>query len=149
PSTGASCDVKVTQWWVSRASTAVRVSTHTAKVFKKPLSIHSTSPMTGYLRNGYCEVPASDFGNHAIAAEVTEEFLEFSAKQGNDLRPIPGMKGGCKWCLCASRWLEASEARGREGDKIVPKIFLNATNEKALNKINLSDLKAFAADKEE
>jgi len=105
--------------------------------------------MTGYLRNGYCEVPASDFGNHAIAAEVTEEFLEFSAKQGNDLRPIPGMKGGCKWCLCTSRWLEAFEARGREGDKIVPKIFLNATNEKALNKIQLSDLKAFAADKEE
>ncbi len=39
------------------------------------------------------------------------------------------MKGGCKWCLCASRWLEAFDARGREkdGEKIVPKIFLNAT----------------------
>jgi len=106
--------------------------------------------MTGYLRNGYCEVPSSDFGNHAVAAEVTDEFLDFSARQGNDLRPIPGMKGGCKWCLCASRWLEAFEAREREpaGDKIVPKIFLNATNEKALGKINMEDLKAFAADKE-
>ena len=94
------------------------------KVFKQPLALHSTSPMTGYLRNGYCEVPASDFGNHAIAAEVTEEFLDFTARQGNDLRPIPGMKGGCKWCLCASRWLEAFDARGREaaGDKIVPKV---------------------------
>lgn len=120
-------------------------------VFKKPLAMHSTSPMTGYLRNGYCEVPASDFGNHSVAAEVTDEFLDFSARQGNDLRPIPGMKGGCKWCLCASRWLEAFEARGREpaGDKIVPKIFLNATNEKALGKINLDDLKKYAADKEE
>ncbi|KAK5121054.1 hypothetical protein LTR85_005538 [Meristemomyces frigidus] len=119
-------------------------------VFKKPLAVHSTNPMTGYLRNGYCEVPASDYGNHSIAAEVTDEFLDFSARQGNDLRPIPGMKGGCKWCLCASRWLEAFEARGREpaGDKIVPKIFLNATNEKALGKINMDDLKAFAADKE-
>lgn len=106
--------------------------------------------MTGYLRNGYCEVPASDFGNHSVAAEVTEEFLDFTARQGNDLRPIGGMKGGCKWCLCASRWLEAFEARGREGagDKIVPKIFLNATNEKALGKINLEDLKAFAVDKQ-
>ena len=106
--------------------------------------------MTGFLRNGYCEVPASDFGNHAVAAEVTEEFLDFSAKQGNDLRSIGGMKGGCKWCLCASRWLEAFEARGREkdGDKIVPKIWLNATNEKALNKIKIEDLKAFAVDKE-
>ncbi|EME46514.1 hypothetical protein DOTSEDRAFT_61143 [Dothistroma septosporum NZE10] len=118
-------------------------------VFKQPLALHSTSPMTGYLRNGYCEVPASDFGNHAIAAEVTEEFLDFSAKNGNDLRSIGGMKGGCKWCLCASRWLEAFEAKGREGDKIVPKVFLNATNEKALGKINLDDLKAFAADKKE
>ena len=30
--------------------------------------------MTGYLRNGYCEVPGSDFGNHGVAAEVTEEY---------------------------------------------------------------------------
>lgn len=89
-------------------------------VFKKPLALHSTSPMTGFLRNGYCEVPASDFGNHSVAAEVTEEFLTFSAKQGNDLRTV-GLKGGCKWCLCATRWKEAYEARGREGDKIVPK----------------------------
>lgn len=72
-------------------------------VFKQPLALHSTQPMTGFLRNGYCEVPASDFGTHAVAAEVTEEFLDFSAKQGNDLRPIPGMKGGCKWCLCVTR----------------------------------------------
>lgn len=76
--------------------------------------------MTGFLRNGYCEVPAGDFGNHAVAAEVTEEFLDFTARQGNDLRSIGGMKGGCKWCLCASRWYEAFEARGREpaGDKV-------------------------------
>ena len=90
----------------------------------------------------------SDFGNHSVAAEVTEEFLDFTARQGNDLRGIGGMKGGCKWCLCASRWLEAFEARGREGDKVVPKVFLNATNEKALQKVELEDLKKFAVDKE-
>lgn len=72
-------------------------------IFKQPLALHSTSPMTGFLRNGYCEVPASDYGTHAVAAEVTDEFLEFSARQGNDLRGIPGMKGGCKWCLCVTR----------------------------------------------
>lgn len=106
--------------------------------------------MTGFLRNGYCEVPAADFGNHSIAAEVTEEFLDFTARQGNDLRSIGGMKGGCKWCLCASRWLEAFEARGREkeGDKIVPKVFLAGTNEKALGKIELEVLKRYAIDKE-
>ncbi|KAK5688438.1 hypothetical protein LTS10_000416 [Elasticomyces elasticus] len=109
--------------------------------------------MTGYLRNGYCEVPASDYGNHAVAAEVTEEFLEFSARQGNDLRGVvsPGCKTSHKWCLCATRWLEAFEARTREpaGDKIVPKVFLNATNFKALDKIDINNLKQFAADKEE
>jgi hypothetical protein len=76
--------------------------------------------MTGYLRNGYCEVPASDGGNHSIAAEVSDEFLKFSAERGNDLRQI-GLKGGCKWCLCVTRWKEAFDARGKEGDKIVPK----------------------------
>ncbi|KAF1353786.1 hypothetical protein BDV97DRAFT_375679 [Delphinella strobiligena] len=116
-------------------------------VFKKPLALHSTNPMTGFLRNGYCDVPASDFGNHAVAAEVTDEFLKFSADQGNDLRTI-GLKGGCKWCLCVTRWKEAFDARGKEGDKIVPKVFLNATNEKALNKVSMDELKLFAADKE-
>ncbi|KAK5730715.1 hypothetical protein LTR15_000653 [Elasticomyces elasticus] len=98
--------------------------------------------MTGYLRNGYCEVPASDYGNHAVAAEVTEEFLEFSARQGNDLRGV--VAPGCKW------WLEAFEARTREpaGDKIVPKVFLNATNFKALDKIDINDLKQFAKKEE-
>jgi len=89
-------------------------------VFKKPLALHSTSPMTGFMRNGYCEVPPSDSGNHSVAAEVSDEFLDFSAKRGNDLRQV-GLTGGCKWCLCVSRWREAFDARGQMGDKIVPK----------------------------
>ena len=36
-------------------------------VFKNPLALFSTSPITGYMRNGYCEVPPSDFGNHSVA----------------------------------------------------------------------------------
>ncbi|KAL0264325.1 hypothetical protein SLS55_000273 [Diplodia seriata] len=89
-------------------------------VFKKPLALHSTKPMTGFLRNGYCEVPAGDFGNHSVAAEVTDEFLEFSASRGNDLRTV-GLAGGCKWCLCASRWKEALDARKNDQDPVVPK----------------------------
>ncbi|PNS15202.1 hypothetical protein CAC42_8203 [Sphaceloma murrayae] len=123
------------------------MSSKSLNVFKKPLALHSTSPMTGFLRNGYCEVPASDFGNHGVAAEVSEEFLDFTASRGNDLRPV-GLKGGCKWCLCASRWLEAFEARGQHGEKIVPKVVLGATNESVLKKLNLEDLKKFAVDKE-
>jgi uncharacterized protein (DUF2237 family) len=49
-----------------------------------------------------------------------------------------------------TRWKEAFDARKTNpaGDKLVPKIFLNATNEKALNKVSLQELKMFAADKE-
>ncbi|KAF4550788.1 Hypothetical protein D9617_16g015780 [Elsinoe fawcettii] len=124
------------------------MSSKSLNVFRKPLALHSTSPMTGFMRNGYCEVPAGDFGNHAVAAEVTEEFLDFSASRGNDLRPA-GLKGGCKWCLCASRWLEAFEAKGNDprGEKIVPKVFLEATNESALKKIDLEVLRKYAAEK--
>ncbi|EOD43669.1 hypothetical protein UCRNP2_9648 [Neofusicoccum parvum UCRNP2] len=103
--------------------------------------------MTGFLRNGYCEVPVGDYGNHSVAAEVTDEFLDFSASRGNDLRAA-GLTGGCKWCLCASRWKEALDARKNDQDPLVPRVFLNATNEKALAKVDLGDLKKFAADEE-
>lgn len=45
-----------------------------------------------------------------VCAVVTEEFLNYSRAQGNDLitpRPeyrFPGLKSGDRWCLCASRW---------------------------------------------
>lgn len=105
--------------------------------------------MTGFLRNGYCETPAGDFGSHGIAAEVTDEFLKFSKEKGNDLTMPPvSLTGGCKWCLCVSRWKEAFDARGEFGDSVVPKIFLNATNESALKKVELEDLKQFAVDQE-
>jgi uncharacterized protein (DUF2237 family) len=36
-------------------------------VFKQPLAIHSTRPMTGFMRTGYCEAPRADAGNHSVA----------------------------------------------------------------------------------
>lgn len=103
--------------------------------------------MTGFLRNGYCEVPPSDHGNHSVAGIVSDEFLDFSASQGNDLRQV-GLRGGCKWCLCVTRWKEAFDARKSDDDKVVPKVVLGATNEKALGKVGLEDLRRFAVDKE-
>lgn len=49
------------------------------------------------------------------------------------------------------RWREAFDAHKDHplGQQIVPKIFLNATNEKALKKVSLDELKQFAADKQE
>jgi uncharacterized protein (DUF2237 family) len=46
-----------------------------------------------------------------------------------------GLKKGDRWCLCANRWFEALE----EG--IAPPVVLEATHEKALEIIDLAELK--------
>ncbi|KAI9761319.1 MAG: hypothetical protein M4579_001109 [Chaenotheca gracillima] len=129
---------------------AGKTPTKSLNVYQKPLRLFSKGPPTGpvgFYRNGYCDVGPEDTGNHSVAAEVTDEFLEYSASQGNDLRTI-GLKGGCKWCLCASRWKEAFAARTGDQDPVVPKVYLHATHEKALDSIEWKDLKKFAAEGE-
>ena len=82
----------------------------------QPLAKCSISPITGYFRDGSCRTAVEDFGSHSICAVVTEEFLQYTRKQGNDLStPRPeygflGLKEGDRWCLCAMRWKEAYEA---------------------------------------
>ncbi|KAJ4366340.1 hypothetical protein N0V83_007976 [Neocucurbitaria cava] len=78
---------------------------------------------------------------------VSNEFLDFSASRGNDLRQA-GLTDGCKWCLCVSRWKEAFDARSGDNDKKVPQIVLKATNERALESVSMDDLRKFAVDKE-
>jgi uncharacterized protein (DUF2237 family) len=103
----------------------------------------STDPMTGFFRDGYCHTNYRDQGTHVVCAIMTDEFLEFTKSQGNDLStPKPeykfeGLKAGDKWCLCALRWQEAYN-----NDK-APKVDLNATNIKALDFINKTTLEEF------
>ena len=55
-----------------------------------------TSPMTGYYRNGSCDTGTGDLGVHVVCAEMTADFLEFSAAAGNDLstpQPQYGFEG--------------------------------------------------------
>ena len=105
------------------------------------LEVCSLNPITGFTRSGCCETGPEDLGQHTVCAEVTDEFLQFSKLQGNDLmtpRPefnFTGLKPGDRWCFCASRWLEALE----EG--IAPPVILEATHEKALEIIDLAELK--------
>lgn len=79
----------------------------------EPLQICSTSPMTGYYRDGTCRTSTEDFGSHSVCVIVTEHFLGYSKAMGNDLSTaIPeynfkGLKEGDRWCLCAQRWAEA------------------------------------------
>ncbi len=101
-----------------------------------------TDPMTGFYRNGKCETGVDDYGTHVVCAEMTDAFLDYTKSQGNDLctaKPayrFPGLKAGDKWCLCAVRWQEAFEAG------YAPPIILERTHEKALEYIDLEDLKA-------
>lgn len=110
------------------------------------LEICSVRPMTGFFRNGCCDTSPEDVGSHTVCAVMTEEFLAFSKKAGNDLStPVPafgfeGLKPGDRWCLCAPRWQEALEADA------APRVVLRATAEGALRHCALADLVRFAID---
>ncbi|TYC57066.1 DUF2237 domain-containing protein [Marinobacter sp. BW6] len=115
-------------------------------VLGEKLETCGKDPITGFYRDGCCNVGPDDFGLHAVCAVVTDEFLEFSKAQGNDLstpRPefgFEGLKAGDSWCLCAARWQEAFEAGS------APRVRLRATHQAALEKCALDDLKAHGAD---
>ncbi len=103
-------------------------------------------PLTGFYRDGCCETGAEDVGVHVVCAEMTAEFLEFSAAAGNDLStPRPefgfmGLRPGDRWCLCASRWQEAFEAG------VAPPVHLAATHASASEWCSVEALRAHAAD---
>ena len=113
-------------------------------VFGGPLSICCNNPMTGYFRDGLCRTVSNDVGTHTVCAIMTDEFLQFSASQGNDLiTPIPyyqfpGLKPGDRWCLCITRWIQAEKASK------APKIILEATHEKSLEYVELDTLVKYA-----
>jgi uncharacterized protein (DUF2237 family) len=110
------------------------------------LDICSSSPMTGFFRNGCCDTAAEDVGSHTVCAVMTAEFLAFSKSAGNDLStPMPefgfaGLRPGDRWCLCAPRWQEALDAGA------APRVVLRATHEGALDFCALADLKRHAID---
>lgn len=112
------------------------------------LEVCSVSPMTGFFRNGCCETGATDMGLHVVCAEMTQEFLEFSQAQGNDLStPVeeyefPGLTPGDRWCLCVARWKEAFEAG------VAPRVVLEATHMSTLEFVSLEELQAYAVDRE-
>lgn len=44
-----------------------KAKTNLEIVLKGPLALFSKEPMTGYYRNGYCQVNDDDRGNHSVA----------------------------------------------------------------------------------
>ncbi|HEX4918173.1 MAG TPA: DUF2237 domain-containing protein [Limnobacter sp.] len=109
-----------------------------------PLLACSYAPLTGFFRDGCCSTGPNDLGRHVVCAKVTQEFLEFSLRMGNDLispRPeyrFAGLKPGDRWCLCAMRWKEAHEAG------VAPPVYLEGTHESALQVLQLETLLDYA-----
>jgi uncharacterized protein (DUF2237 family) len=113
-------------------------------VLGQPLEPCSTQPITGFFRTGCCETDAQDLGRHVVCAQMTEAFLAFSARRGNDLStPRPGFAGlrpGDRWCLCAARWKEALDA------DVAPPVVLAATHASAAEIVDRDALLAHAID---
>lgn len=115
-----------------------------ANVLGGDLSACSMDPKTGFMRDGYCYPLQRDPGRHEICAVMTEEFLQYSASQGNDLitpRPelnFPGLEPGDRWCLCVPRWIEAHEVH------TAPPVVLEATSEAVLEDVSLETLREYA-----
>jgi len=112
-------------------------------VFNRALQICSLDPLTGWFRDGYARTDNYDRGLHTVCAEMTRDFLDYTKGMGNDLSTprggFPGLNPGDRWALCAVRWRQAFEAGH------APKVFLEATNKKALTINSLEDLQLHAA----
>lgn len=103
----------------------------------------SCDPKTGFFRDGFCSTSKKDSGLHTVCAIMTDEFLNFSKKQGNDLstpnlaHQFPGLKANDKWCLCAGRWIEAVRAQK------APPIILESSHESLLELISSEELNKY------
>ncbi len=110
------------------------------------LEMCSREPLTGFYRDGCCNVGPDDHGVHGVCVQVTEAFLAYSRSKGNDLSSpspefaFPGLKDGDRWCLCAPRWKEAYKAGA------APQVVLAATHEAALEFASLEELMENAID---
>ncbi|MFM8411330.1 MAG: DUF2237 family protein, partial [Alphaproteobacteria bacterium] len=92
----------------------------------EPLAVCSTSPLTGWFRDGFCATDEQDRGSHTVCAVVDDAFLRFTRSRGNDLvtprEGFPGLRAGDRWCLCAARWEEARRAG------VAPPVVIQATS---------------------
>ena len=109
-------------------------------ILEADLQSCSKDPLTGFYRDSYCRTDSKDKGIHVVCAEMTEDFLQYTKAQGNDLQTpapqynFPGLKAGDRWCLCAARWYEAFAVGA------APMVIPAATDKKASTIVPLSIL---------
>jgi uncharacterized protein len=109
-----------------------------------PLKKCSTSPMTGWYRDGCCNTDEHDRGSHTVCAKVTTEFLNFLQIKGNDLitpalaHGFPGLKEGDQWCVCAASWRQAFKVG------MACPVDLESTHQAALRIVPLEELMEYS-----
>jgi len=122
------------------------MSSKDRNVLGGPLATCSDEPLTGFFRDGCCNTGPEDIGLHVVCAKVTQAFLEFARRHGNDLITpaphygFPGLKPGDRWCVCVGTWRQAYEAG------VAPPVVLAATNEETLAVVPLDLLRQLAVD---
>lgn len=113
-------------------------------IYGQPLIPCCMDPITGFTRNGFCTTHELDPSLHLLCGFMTQEFLDYTKQQGNDLStPVaqwnfPGLRPGDFWCLCVSRWLQAEKA-GK-----APLLRLEACHQDALRLAPLALLERYA-----
>ena len=113
--------------------------TNHTTVLQKPLHQHSSknssSSTTSSATSGYCNA------SNPIAANLTNAFLDLlSSSTSTDLRKN-GVGPGERYCVSASQWKSAVDKGGAD----VPKVKLECTHVTALDTVDLSTLKKYAA----
>ena len=101
--------------------------TYRKNILGKPIQKCSVRPLTGFYRDGYCMTGPEDLGTHTVCAKMDRRFLDFTAKQGNDLSSV--VTPGDSWCLCQDRYLESYK------HGYAPKVIKSATNMRTKAKI--------------
>ena len=115
-------------------------------VYGEPLESCSDDPKTGFFRDGCCNTTQEDMGMHTVCVLLTDDFLQFSKRMGNDLTTphpefdFPGLVAGNRWCLCATRWLQAYKAG------VAPQVHMRSTHFRTLEVVDIKILKAHALD---
>ena len=109
-------------------------------VLGTPIQNCSSDPLTGWYRDGCCNTDENDHGSHTVCCELTDDFLQFLKRLGNDLvtahpeHGFPGLKEGDGWCVCAGSWYQAFQV-----GKACP-VHLESTHAAALQIVPLDAL---------
>merc|ERR1719347_109150 len=128
---------------LSLIRSATSIYSNQKNVYGEDLKLCSKDPLTGWFRDGFCRTDSRDFGTHTVCSIMSQQFLEFTKSQGNDLSTprggFPGLSSGDRWCLCSLRWKRALKAG------VAPPVLLTSTQKATLKHNKLEALQNNAA----